>query len=468
MTIVNSASNSSVTRWTPTSESESTLPADRNSLIEAAKNGEAPLLERLLDGGASVDSIDDYGKTLLMIAAEAGQTEAVKILLKFGAKIDAVSSSCHFTAFMYAAQEGHGAILEILIKAGADVNLTCPNGLSALSYLKARFPHRKANRKLIEDSISAVNPVEAQKTVNFARQCIQGKLIAHSFAVDGVINIQEVNIPTLGLHSEIIAKKIADSLKKFSEEFPCFIEKEAIKNIAHSFYIVSDCSYDTADQHLRRITEGEPVVILSGYGGHAVNFLLWDDLLVVCNRGAESSSHPIKIGRYDPAKINEEFIQQILDLKCQGSWEYSQAMNMEGESPLLDDIGFHTGLNEEKLVSMAALPWQITNNCAWANMEGIVKAYFLLAKLKDKSFKVPEAIDDHNLLGNFIDDIFNSWLFFTKITFIEKYTSDGFDPIKIIANIFDDLRSDLSKVFPSVNNVFEERINILAKNVLNM
>jgi ankyrin repeat protein len=54
-------------------------------LVKAAKKGDCAAMQKLLDGGASVDISDRYGRTALMEACRRGDNEAVNMLLDHGA-----------------------------------------------------------------------------------------------------------------------------------------------------------------------------------------------------------------------------------------------------------------------------------------------------------------------------------------------------------------------------------------------
>ncbi len=59
--------------------------ATGQELMNAARRGDLEAVERLLDGGAEVDSTDRYGSTALAAAAVNGQREVVRLLLERGA-----------------------------------------------------------------------------------------------------------------------------------------------------------------------------------------------------------------------------------------------------------------------------------------------------------------------------------------------------------------------------------------------
>lgn len=89
------------------------------ALREAVRSGNDGQVQRLLAEGASPETRDAHGNTLLMQAALAGRAETVNLLLKRGANPDATNAS-GATALMFAA--GSIEKTRLLIAHGANVN----------------------------------------------------------------------------------------------------------------------------------------------------------------------------------------------------------------------------------------------------------------------------------------------------------------------------------------------------------
>lgn len=98
----------------------------RNALNAAASTGDLLLTRRLIEAGAHVGGAEDWA---LQLAAGAGHTEVVKLLLEKGAPIDRIVSrnlDLGFdsgTALQAACDNHHATVVEVLIFAGADPNL---------------------------------------------------------------------------------------------------------------------------------------------------------------------------------------------------------------------------------------------------------------------------------------------------------------------------------------------------------
>jgi len=96
------------------------------ALNRAAENGNVEMMNYLFDNGAVI------GPLALIVASREGQLEAVKLLVRKGADVNAVQTWGQ-SALMQAAREGNIAIVQFLVRHGANIKLRDRNGNSALS-----------------------------------------------------------------------------------------------------------------------------------------------------------------------------------------------------------------------------------------------------------------------------------------------------------------------------------------------
>ena len=87
-------------------------------------NGDATIIQALLNAGAGVDVPNADGATPLMLAAASGNTDAIKVLLDHGAAINAKEPLRGATPLMFAAGSNRASAVKFLIARGADSALT--------------------------------------------------------------------------------------------------------------------------------------------------------------------------------------------------------------------------------------------------------------------------------------------------------------------------------------------------------
>jgi ankyrin repeat protein len=97
-------------------------------------NGNAAVMERLLNAGADANGTAEEGQTMLMTAALSGKADAVRLLLTRGATADTKEPYKGQTALMWAAAEGNTAAVDVLLEAGADLTLKSTGGFTPLLF----------------------------------------------------------------------------------------------------------------------------------------------------------------------------------------------------------------------------------------------------------------------------------------------------------------------------------------------
>ena len=113
-------------------------------------------LQRLLATGADPNLPNDFGKTPLMVAAHLNRPDAVRMLLKAGAKVNSATGTSQVpqcprplrtgrTALMYAAENGSPVVVKILLDAGADPT-TRDSQNNTVDFYLARNPRLTADQ----------------------------------------------------------------------------------------------------------------------------------------------------------------------------------------------------------------------------------------------------------------------------------------------------------------------------------
>ena len=100
----------------------------------ACTNGNAAVVEALLDAGADPDAALAEGETALMTAARTGALDVVRLLLDRGANVNAAETWRGQTALMWAAAEGHAHLIPTMLSHGADVAARSTKGWTPLLF----------------------------------------------------------------------------------------------------------------------------------------------------------------------------------------------------------------------------------------------------------------------------------------------------------------------------------------------
>ena len=105
----------------------------KTNLVYAVKHNDLELAKKLIHKGADVNQKDDSGNSLLIISSANGNAEIVQLLLESGAALSAVDANMKATALHAAAYLGHPEVMKLLVEQGIDLNIQGPyNGYTAL------------------------------------------------------------------------------------------------------------------------------------------------------------------------------------------------------------------------------------------------------------------------------------------------------------------------------------------------
>jgi uncharacterized protein len=126
-------------------------------LHDAAIAGDVGRIRELLAGGADVDARDGQGRTPVLAATMARQTEAVRALIDAEADVD-IRDDNLANPFLYAGAEGLLDILRLVNEAGAHPAITNRYGGVAVIPASERG-HVETVRYLLEESDVDVNHV---------------------------------------------------------------------------------------------------------------------------------------------------------------------------------------------------------------------------------------------------------------------------------------------------------------------
>lgn len=134
-------------------------------MVMQVESGNCDEVEALLKQGARHSAVNRFGLPVLFIAARAGHTEIVELLINAGADVNAsvktfydtdggCSGTADGTAMGYAAGAGKVEIMELLLNAGADIDGSGPGGDTPLIHA-AHTAQAESVEWLLDNSSSA-------------------------------------------------------------------------------------------------------------------------------------------------------------------------------------------------------------------------------------------------------------------------------------------------------------------------
>ncbi len=138
------------------------LEKHTTAFLLAAGRGDIPVMQWLLEHGASMKEITREGDTALLEAASSGHRLALQWLLQNGASVKEINNEDGWTALLWAARENHRSVVTHLLQNGASIKEADKQGITALQ-LAAYGCHIGMVQYLLEHGAS-LNEVDAQGT----------------------------------------------------------------------------------------------------------------------------------------------------------------------------------------------------------------------------------------------------------------------------------------------------------------
>lgn len=152
----------------------------RATVADAAERGDREAVRALLKQAADVNAAQGDGMTALHWAAMHGDAEMAGMLIVAGANIRAVTRLGAYTPMYLAAQRGSAAVIESLVKAGADVNVATVNGTTPLM-AAAASGELAAVKILVEHgaALEAADKYRGQTALMYAAANNRAEVIAY-------------------------------------------------------------------------------------------------------------------------------------------------------------------------------------------------------------------------------------------------------------------------------------------------
>ena len=193
------------------------LSMSTTPVADAAQAGDTESVRALLKDGVDVNAAQGDGTTALHWAALANDVDLAETLLYAGANVKAATRLGAYTPLVLAARSGSAAIVETLLAAGADVNDATTSGSTALM-LASASGSTDAVRLLLEQGadVDARELSGGQTALMFAaaskRHAVIDLLVENG--ADPGLTTEVVDVPTLNKKLDDAFQKRLDDLRK--------------------------------------------------------------------------------------------------------------------------------------------------------------------------------------------------------------------------------------------------------------
>ncbi len=333
--------------------------------------GQMPDFEAYLSQGESLDDMDEYGFTPLIECVIAKQPEIAKELLARGADINEQDVSKR-TALHWAVDNDDYKFTKALLVAGANPNAFTRAGLSVLVYPVLRRQH----------DIKHLLYQYGGK-LDFALDFISAKLLGHRFELTGDVDIltadnKFIEVNYEGFILEFTVAIIRDSLTRFTSSYSTRHLRRhfgLLYGVIDAFEVADKLlqlqrQHSLSEQHRARIAEliEAPLLILPAASrGHAFCFVRHSEWWAKIDRGENSLKEgTVNIYRMKrPEAFTPDFVHQFLYQRQPREYFHKQVNQI---------------LELEPVLKMPLSP-QITGNCSWANVQGVVPVAYAMQQL---------------------------------------------------------------------------------------
>lgn len=307
-------------------------------------------------------------------------------------------------------------MLKILSKNPKALDILSFKGKSPLSMLKAQRPGNYRE---------ALDLLKTDFAKKHHKAFVSRKALGHAWSLEGVTQLveaktkQQKEVDILGHFSQEWYHLMGKTLPDFGKRYPNLLSDDQTKLLNNIFDIGANDHQYSNKAKLKKIQNGDPVVLNAGHEGHAVAILVWGDQFVICDR-ADISNQPLGIYHFDHKKINAAILQEIETIKNSATEdEYVDYFNTE----LPKKLGFYKTPLDTKMQEAHPLPMQTVGNCSFASSSAMPYAFLLLGAARGMDthghLLAREELSPETLRN--INTKYQTWLSHLQLSVLEKH-----------------------------------------------
>lgn len=359
------------------------------SIIHAAVSGnQGPMIEILSKMGLDLNEMDSKGHTPLYLAAGKGSLTSLEMLIKL--KVDVNKSNYLGQSPIHAAAAFQPKALEILISAGANINKPAHDGEIPLTVAIDEGPIESI--KILQKALG-IDPEEFEES--YTKKNYIFKTFGHVWELGESLSLGNYtfklrrSFDKITIHMYSLMHSTAESV--FNTHVNLLHPDDRLLAL-NTLQRASDMHYSDSDA-LVDYQQGKPLIIQTGFSGHAICVILWNSFFAIANKG-KLSLKPVESYTIDPNKVSLETPKQLKTLFYKASDDWEKAFGKTNREDLLgktleESIGLAHRELGPFLLSLGAQQapensifdrlfvdsgWQTVDNCAWESYETAVHA----------------------------------------------------------------------------------------------
>lgn len=365
-----------------------------DEIIYGTRESVAPLI----NGGADVNEVDEYGYTPLIEAAIVNNVSIAELLIQHGARVNDTDATGR-TALHWTVDNNNIEFSKLLLEHGADPNAYTSGSQPIL--VKPILRDQPELKKLL---------YQYRADIKFAQDFISAKLLGHRYELTGQVDIatnkgQFIELDFEGFYLEFTMGIIENSLRRYKSNFGArhlrhyfgYIERiSKALNVASRLIKYQQYTYKISehDDEINSLLDNELMIIPVAHRGHAITFIKYGNLFAKCDRGENSRVEGSSVIVYDVGNIrniNTVFMKELI---------------YERQTKEFIQYGYKQFLGLKPLLSLP-VPSQMTGNCSWANVEACIPTilFLLLIMHRNKA--------EHRDLNSYINEalgFYSEWL----------------------------------------------------------
>ncbi len=144
-------------------------------LRDAARSGDIAAVKSLIQRGAGLDAVSEYGVSALALACDHGHTEIVAALLESGANPDTRDKFYRFSPLAWAVMRNHVKITELLLNKGtADIDSVFGNaiGMQQADMVKIFLASKKLSNQGLADGLAAAKGSKSEPIIKLIEEAM--------------------------------------------------------------------------------------------------------------------------------------------------------------------------------------------------------------------------------------------------------------------------------------------------------